>query len=244
MLSLSKACFQFGEKQIFNHVDLDIKQGEFVAILGPSGCGKSTLLRVLAELLPLNSGDLSYTTQKSPHKSMVFQEAQLLPWRTVRENVELSLVLRPGSFESVDRLIELVGLSGMSDHYPDELSGGMKMRVSLARALVSQPELLLMDEPFGALDEITRKIMGDEVLKFRTWFSSSVILVTHSIEEAVYLSDRVMVMSVQPGRWVMEHQVVLNNQRNREWKRSEDFQKQVNLLNDAIMSSIEGRSQS
>ncbi len=213
---------------------MDLKWEEFVAILGPSGCGKSTLLRVLARLLSLNSGVLHFDQNNPPQTSMVFQEPQLLPWRTVSANIALSLQLRKETWQSIDDVLSLVGLSAARDHYPDQLSGGMKMRVSLARALVSKPQLLLMDEPFSALDEITRKAMGDEVLGYRKWCNSSLVLVTHSVEEAVYLADRVLVMPKLAGPWVCEHKVITDGPRNLEWKRSVGFLSQVDKLSDAI----------
>lgn len=213
---------------------MDLKTEEFVAILGPSGCGKSTLLRVLARLLSLNSGVLHFDQNAPPQTSMVFQEPQLLPWRTVSANIALSLQLRKEAWQSIDEVLSLVGLSAARDHYPDQLSGGMKMRVSLARALVSKPQLLLMDEPFSALDEITRKAMGDEVLGYRKWCNSSLVLVTHSVEEAVYLADRVLVMPKLAGPWVCEHKVITDGSRNLEWKRSAGFLNQVDKLSEAI----------
>lgn len=238
MLKLEKACLSFGVNEVLHNLNVEIKSSEFTTILGPSGCGKSTLLRVMAELLPLNSGRLTFDKNQSPEKSMVFQEAQLLPWRTVSSNVELSLSLRPKQGVNVDEVLDLVGLGDVPKHYPDQLSGGMKMRVSLARALVGQPELLLMDEPFGALDEITRKAMGEEVLKFRSWFKSTVVLVTHSIEEAVFLSDRILVMPKSPSDWVLDYRVEAPDCRDKSWKRSEHFLKQTLLLSDAIADSM------
>jgi NitT/TauT family transport system ATP-binding protein len=224
---------------VIRDLNVEIKSSEFTTILGPSGCGKSTLLKVMAELLPLDSGHLSFTEGHSPEKSMVFQEAQLLPWRTVRSNVALSLELRPRQEINVDEVLSLVGLGEVPEHYPDQLSGGMKMRVSLARALVGQPELMLMDEPFGALDEITRKLMGEEVLKFRSWCSSTIVLVTHSIEEAVFLSDRILVMPKTAADWVLDYRVDAPDKRDKDWKRSDHFVHQVNLLSDAIAKSMQ-----
>ena len=238
MLKLDRALLKFADKVVLRDISLTVKPKEFTTILGPSGCGKSTLLRVLAQLLPLNAGILSGSEAIVNSMSMVFQEAQLLPWRNVRSNVELSLELRGGDSENVDALLTKVGLSDVGDHYPDQLSGGMKMRVSLARALVGRPQVLFMDEPFGALDEITRRQMGEEVLSFRQWWSSTVIMVTHSIEEALYLSDRILVMPLQPGPWVLDHQVQVESERNANWKRQESFHSQVEMLRTAIHQAM------
>lgn len=239
MFKLKQAGFKFGEREVFKDLNLSLKPKEFVAILGSSGCGKSTLLRVIGRLLSLTSGELTFCAAKPPVTSMVFQEPQLLPWRTVRSNIALSLQLRKQAWSSIDEVLSLVGLSGSGDRYPEQLSGGMKMRVSLARALVSKPELLLMDEPFSALDEITRKAMGDEVLGYRKWCKSSIVLVTHSVEEALYLADRVLVMPKQSGPWSCEHKVNTSGPRDLEWKRSAGFLSQVDKLSEAIAQGME-----
>lgn len=190
--------------------DLEIRRGQFVSIIGPSGCGKSTLLRIIAGLQRASEGTVLIDgrppreAQAAKAIGFVFQDPSLLPWRTVRANVGLPLSLnkRPGGWRP-EELIDLVGLSRFRDYYPHQLSGGMQQRVAIARALVTAPPLLLMDEPFGALDEITRGAMRYELL--RIWRSvegesRTVIFVTHSITEAVLLSDRVVVMTPQPGR--------------------------------------------
>jgi NitT/TauT family transport system ATP-binding protein len=191
-------------------IDLSVRQGEFVSVIGPSGCGKSTLLRIIGGLQQPTSGTVSVggrpprEAQERKDIGFVFQDASLLPWRTVRGNVRLPLeVNRRHGGSDPDRLIDLVGLSRFRDYHPHQLSGGMQQRVALARALVTSPGLLLMDEPFGALDEITRSAMRYELL--RVWRSAAgeqrtVVFVTHSITEAVLLSDRVVVMTPQPGR--------------------------------------------
>jgi NitT/TauT family transport system ATP-binding protein len=198
------------EVEALQGVDLEVRQGEFLSLLGPSGCGKSTLLRVVADLIPPSGGDIRVLGD-SPARArerrdigFVFQDAALLPWRNVLANVSLPLEVagakqRPGQ-PTPGELLQLVGLAGWEQAYPHELSGGMKQRVSIARALVSSPRILLMDEPFGALDEITRDRMNDELLRVWRETRTTVLFVTHSIYEAAYLGQRVMVMATRPGR--------------------------------------------
>jgi NitT/TauT family transport system ATP-binding protein len=190
-----------------NAVSLDVGPGEFFSIIGPSGCGKSTLLRIIGGLLDASSGELTVgsETVKGPHPwvGMVFQEESTFPWRTTLGNVEFGLEMRgvPANERKTKarEMIRLVGLSGFEERYPSELSGGMKQRVAIARALVLEPKILLMDEPFGALDEQTRIILGEELLRIRDALKQTIILVTHNINESVQLSDRVMVMTARPG---------------------------------------------
>jgi len=191
-------------------VTLDIADGEFVTIVGPSGCGKTTLLRVLSGLLSASSGTVELLGRRvscpSRKIGMVFQDPVLLPWRTVLENVMLPVVVlrldrRAYRRRALD-LLALVGLSGFEDKYPHELSGGMRQRVALARALVYDPALLLMDEPFGALDAMTREAMNLELQRIWRESGKTVAFITHSIPEAVFLGDRVVVMSPRPGRIV------------------------------------------
>jgi NitT/TauT family transport system ATP-binding protein len=193
-------------------VDLSIRAGEFVALIGPSGCGKSSFLRAVADLLPPRTlqGELRVngrsTQEARRHNAFafVFQDPTLAPWRTVAQNVNLPLEVVPSERRSGSRspqeLIDLVGLTGFEHVLPTTLSGGMRQRVAIARALTLEPSVLLMDEPFGALDELTRDRMHDELLGIWSTTTASVILVTHSIAEAVYLADRVVVMSPRPGR--------------------------------------------
>ncbi|MGB7034518.1 MAG: ABC transporter ATP-binding protein [Xanthobacteraceae bacterium] len=188
--------------------DIEVEEGEFLSIVGPSGCGKSTFLNILLGLIKPDSGELSLKGKKiagpGGDRAMVFQEFGLLPWRTVRHNIELGLELKkvPAAKRHAvaDRLIALVGLAGFESHYPHELSGGMKQRVGLARALATDPDVLLMDEPFAALDAQTRDLMQVELLRIWREAKKTVLFVTHQIDEAIYLSDRVMVMSKRPGR--------------------------------------------
>jgi NitT/TauT family transport system ATP-binding protein len=199
-----------GSEQVvaINDVSLDVSAGEFFSIIGPSGCGKSTLLRIIGGLLAASSGELTVGSDKvnGPHPwlGMVFQEESTFPWRTTLGNVEFGLEMRGVSQDQRRQksreMIRLVGLSGFEERYPSELSGGMKQRVAIARALVLEPKILLMDEPFGALDEQTRIILGEELLRIRDQLKQTIILVTHNINESVQLSDRVMIMTARPGR--------------------------------------------
>ena len=191
-----------------NNVSLDVNAGEFFSVIGPSGCGKSTLLRIIGGLLDASSGELMVGSEpvKGPHPwvGMVFQEESTFPWRTTLGNVEFGLEMRGVPVNErrakAREMIRLVGLSGFEERYPSELSGGMKQRVAIARALVLEPKILLMDEPFGALDEQTRIILGEELLRIQDELKQTIILVTHNINESVQLSDRVMVMTARPGR--------------------------------------------
>ena len=194
------------------NVSLQVGAGEFVSLIGPSGCGKSTLMRLIADLDAPTAGTVSVFGKPARQARLdqdygiAFQQAGLLPWRTVRENIELPLQLhgvgRAGRRARASELIELVGLGDFGDKHPDQLSGGMQQRVAIARSLAESPRLLLMDEPFGALDEMTRERMQTELARLRAETGAAVVFVTHSIPEAVYLSDRVVVMSPRPGRIV------------------------------------------
>ena len=196
-------------------IDLKVGEGELVTLLGPSGCGKSTLLRLMAGLTPPSEGDLQWwgggfdaVGQSGRRLVFVFQNPTLMPWARVLPNVRLPLDLAGASRGEADaaaeRALDQVGLKGFEQHYPREISGGMQMRVSIARALVTQPDLLLMDEPFGALDEITRNKLDGELLEWSRARGLTIVFVTHSIYEAVFLSTRVLVMSARPGRILRE----------------------------------------
>ncbi|GAB3663429.1 ABC transporter ATP-binding protein [Actinocorallia lasiicapitis] len=199
-----------GEVTAIASADLTVAPGEFVSLIGPSGCGKSTLLRLIADLVPPTTGTVTVAGEPAAEArrdrayGMVFQKPGLFDWRTVRKNVELPLELRgTGRAERRSRaaeMLDLVGLADFAEHYPSQLSGGMQQRVSIARALADAPPLLLMDEPFGALDEMTRERLQSELLRICSTTGTTVVFVTHSIDEAVYLSDRVAVMSARPGR--------------------------------------------
>ncbi len=191
-------------------VNLEIAQGEFVTVVGPSGCGKTTLLKILAGILQKSSGSIlvNGTPIERPTRQLgvVFQEALLLPWRNVLQNIMVPVEIQGldrSTFEaSARQLLRLVGLSGFEQKYPRELSGGMQQRVGIARALVHDPDFLLMDEPFGALDAMTREQMNLELLDIWAQKRKTVLLITHSIAEAVFLADRIVVMSPRPGRIV------------------------------------------
>jgi len=202
--------FAQGDVVALQDIDLAIEPGEFVSLIGPSGCGKSTLLRVIGDLIPPTSGTVTVNGKPAPRAradhdyGIVFQDAVLFDWRTVAKNVALPLEMlgwdRGRRKTRVDEMLALVELDGFGDHHPWQLSGGMQMRVAIARALAFSPALLLMDEPFGALDEMTRERLNMELLRIWDASLSTVIFVTHSIAEAVFLSTRVVVMSPRPGR--------------------------------------------
>jgi NitT/TauT family transport system ATP-binding protein len=188
-------------------IDLDIQAGEFLCIVGPSGCGKTTLLRILAGLEQQSSGTIDISREdraNRPLNSMVFQEQSIFPWMSVRDNVAFGLkaqgVGRMDRYRVVEPFIRKVGLSGFEDALPHQLSGGMKQRVSIARAFATDPEMLLMDEPFAALDEQTKLILQAELLRIWDELRKTVVYVTHSIDEAIVLADRILVMTARPGR--------------------------------------------
>ena len=191
-----------------SNVSLDVREGEFVCLLGASGCGKSTLLNMFAGFIPPSVGELRLRGEPirgiDPRCGMVFQSYALFPWKTVRENVAFGPKMRgAGRRERRDiaeRFIEMVGLSGFGDHYPTELSGGMQQRVTLARCLAADPEVLLMDEPFAALDAMTREILQEELGRIHMRSGKTVVFVTHNIDEALIMADRIVVMSPRPGR--------------------------------------------
>jgi len=187
--------------QALAHIDLNVRDGEFVSLLGPSGCGKSTALRLIAQLLTPSAGEISFPGGK-PQIGFVFQEPTLMPWANALENARLPLDLehKPQADDRAARALARVGLAGFEKAYPRELSGGMKMRVSIARAIAAEPKLLLMDEPFAALDELTRQSLNDDLLKLWREDGLTVIFVTHSVFESTYLSSRVVVMTPRPGR--------------------------------------------
>lgn len=199
-----------GQVQALATIDLTVAAGEFVSLIGPSGCGKSTLMRLIADLDEPTGGSVAVFGKSARQARLdqdygiAFQSAGLLPWRTVAANVALPLELHGVASGTrsvrVTELLEMVGLADFADRYPDQLSGGMQQRVAIARALAEQPRLLLMDEPFGALDEMTREKMQSDLVRISAETGAAVVFVTHSIPEAVFLSDRVVVMSPRPGR--------------------------------------------
>src|SRR5580698_10502231 len=225
-------------------IDLTSVPGEFVCLLGPSGCGKSTLLKLIAGLVAPSSGMIdwpqsTYNADGSPEPALgfVFQEPTLLPWRTAADNVYLPLLLagvnRQEARERVSEALAQVGLSAFADSYPRQLSGGMKMRVSIARALVTRPKILLMDEPFAALDEITRTKLNDELLQLFARQGLTVIFVTHSVYESVYLSSRIVVMTTQPGRVTAQIPIEVNYPRSEEFRTSPPYNERCTLVSAA-----------
>lgn len=218
----------------FNKLSLKVDAGRFVVLIGPSGCGKSTLLRTMADLLASTEGDVRIFGQEPAEArrkrriSFVFQDATLLPWRTVRQNVTLPITV--GKWSKLQRecrspkeLIELVGLAGRENAYPHELSGGQRQRVAIARALVTKPDVLFMDEPFGALDEITRDKLNEEMLKIWRETRTTVVFVTHSLTEAAFLGQSVVVMGTNPGRLVAKVELDARKPENRIDRASSEF---------------------
>ncbi|MBR20786.1 MAG: ABC transporter ATP-binding protein [Euryarchaeota archaeon] len=198
MIAISKVSKHFDEVQALAEVNLDIATGEFISIVGPSGCGKSTLLRIIADLVSTNG-----SVTKPNKGAFVFQDSALLPWRTVQKNVELLMELEGGTSNKkvkAKKALEQVGLTGFEKNYPHQLSGGMKMRLSLARSLLLDPEYILLDEPLSAVDELTREVLQEELYGMWARDKFTAILVTHNIAEAVYLSNRVVIMSPRPGK--------------------------------------------
>ncbi len=213
-------------------VSFSVPEGNFITLVGPSGCGKSTLLQILAGLIPASSGGVAIdgqpVTGPSPGKvGVMFQDAWLLPWKTAVENIEFPLALR--KVKPAERrkralpLLDLVGLASFADRYPDELSGGMRQRVAIARCLVQEPQVLLMDEPFAALDEQTRTRMGNELLQIWEKSGGTVVFVTHGLTEAIYLADTVFVMGARPGRIIERITVPLPRPRSIDMIGSERF---------------------
>jgi NitT/TauT family transport system ATP-binding protein len=209
-------------------MDLDINRGEFVSIVGPSGCGKSTFLKIVNGLLPATEGEIEIrSTSKGQDHAMVFQDSSLFPWYTVIGNVAYGLVCqgvkRKEAYERALPLIRLVGLEGFENKYPYQLSGGMQQRANLARALTVDPEILLMDEPFAALDAQTRELMQVELIRIWSQARKTVVFITHQIDEAIFLSDRVLVMSARPGKILADITIDLPRPRDLEIKRTPAF---------------------
>jgi len=230
-------------------VDLTIRPGEFVSLLGPSGCGKSTLLKLTAGLVAPSAGTIdwpqsTYDVSGTPEPALgfVFQEPTLLPWRTVAENVYLPLLLagagKQETRDRVDEVLALVGLSAFAKSHPRQLSGGMKMRVSIARALVTRPKILLMDEPFAALDEITRIKLNDDLLDLFARRGLTVIFVTHSVYESVYLSSRIVVMSSRPGRISADIPIEAHYPRTEEYRTSTLYNERCRFVSAALRHAM------
>jgi NitT/TauT family transport system ATP-binding protein len=231
-----------GGLRALDSLSFSVYPQEFVCVLGPSGSGKSTLLRILSGLLNPTSGSVFYRGEKVTRPwlgvGLVFQKANLMPWRTVLENIVLPLELRRTpevvSQAKARELVDLVGLQGFESSLPGDLSGGMAQRVAIARALVHEPDVLLLDEPFGSLDALTRERMGAELLQIWNAHQKTVIMVTHSIPEALFLADRVLVLSPRPGRLRLDLRVDLPRPRDPEILYTPDFGKLARQLRDAI----------
>ncbi|MEM6824794.1 MAG: ABC transporter ATP-binding protein [Pseudomonadota bacterium] len=232
-----------GEVVALRRLSLDVNEGDFISLLGPSGCGKSTALRLMAGLMPPTLGRIDWEGgQSADDLGVVFQEPTLMPWATVSHNVWLPFRIRGQSFRSVkdkiDEALELVGLEKFRDAYPRELSGGMKMRVSIARALVTRPRLILMDEPFAALDEMTRQKLNDDLLSLKDQIGATVVFVTHSVFESVFLSDRILVMAARPGRIISEIEVPEAYPRGLEWRTSKRYGEYARKTSDTLNSAL------
>jgi NitT/TauT family transport system ATP-binding protein len=230
-------------------MSLDVERGEFLSLLGPSGCGKSTALRIIAGLGGPSSGSIDWPSSKINSRGLpegdvgfVFQEPTLMPWQTVFGNVYLPLRLQSVSKSAArDRIMETlasVGLADFAEAYPRELSGGMKMRVSIARALVTKPKLLLMDEPFAALDEITRQKLNDDVLRLWKQSGVTVIFVTHSVFESAYLSNRIVVMKARPGQVFADMPLKTSGARDAEYRTSEEYRATTHEVSHALHEAI------
>jgi len=236
--------FQAGDLTALQSIDLDVRPGELVSLIGPSGCGKSTLLRVIGDLVEPSSGKVVVNGKRARQArqdgdyGIVFQDPVLYDWRTVAKNISLPLELLGWSkarrTERVDELLALVELQGFGGHHPWQLSGGMQQRVSIARALSFSPALLLMDEPFGALDEMTRERLNAELLRIWEASGSTIVFVTHSIAEAVFLSSRVVVMSRRPGRIAAIVEIDLPQPRNADTREEPHFFELVTAVRDRL----------
>jgi NitT/TauT family transport system ATP-binding protein len=246
VVSVRSVTKSFGARGVtaLQDIDLDVRPGEFVSLIGPSGCGKSTLLRVIGDLVEPTSGEIVVNGKSARQARLdrdygiVFQDPVLYDWRTVAKNIAMPLELlrwdRAKRADRVAEMIELVELQGFADHHPWQLSGGMQQRVSIARALSFSPALLLMDEPFGALDEMTRERLNSELLRIWEASASTIVFVTHSISEAVFLSQRVVVMSRRPGRIAAVVDVDLRQPRNADTREEPRFFELVTIVRDRL----------
>ena len=231
-----------GVTPVFEGLNLAIEKGEFVTLVGVSGAGKSTLLRVIADLIPAFRGTVRVDTPEDPARrpiAMVFQSANLMPWRRVRDNITLGLegieVSEQVKQERVESTLDLIGLSAYADRWPYQLSGGQKQRIGIARGLAVDPDILLMDEPFGALDAITRTALQDELLRIWRETGKSILFVTHDIEEAVYLGDRVLLLGDVPAHIVNEYRIDIDRAERRE---SEAFLREVEKVRGGLEQAI------
>ncbi|MCE9645440.1 MAG: ABC transporter ATP-binding protein [Chloroflexi bacterium] len=227
-----------GGLRALDDISFEVHPREFICFLGPSGSGKTTLLRILASLLPPTSGQVNFIRNEHPEIGMVFQQANLMPWRSVMENIKLPLELQGMDAAServkAQELVDLVGLNGFEESWPRELSGGMAQRVAIARALIHDPDLLLLDEPFGSLDAITRERMWTELSRIWQVRQKTVIMVTHSINESLFLADRVLVLTQRPGKIKLDVEVDLPRPRKDDIRYTPHFGKLARKLREAI----------
>lgn len=235
----------YNSLRVLNDINLQVKEGEFISVVGPSGCGKTTLLKILGGLLAPTRGELVVkgnsidVAVKRRDFGFVFQNPVLLPWRNVLQNIELPLEVIGDRtpFAESEKLIDLVGLEGFSEYYPSALSGGMKQRVAIARALVFNPDILLMDEPFGALDELIRERLNLELLRIWQETRKTIVFVTHSISEAVFLSSRVIMFSERPAKVIGVREIDLPLPRTSETRQSKEYFQHVTWLRNQLKES-------
>lgn len=241
LLKLEHVVKSFETKTVLKDLHLELQAGEFLCLLGPSGCGKSTLLRILAGLEKATSGRITWPTEKN--FAFVFQESELLPWRSALENVRLPLELnsdksREEQNKKALEALQRVGLADAARAFPQELSGGMKMRVSIARALISIPRILFMDEPFSSLDEVTRFDLQNQLRELAETERLTVVFVTHSSFEAAFLADRVLLMANQGGHILLDQKIHYLEKRKDSLRQSQDYQKQVALISAKMRESF------
>jgi len=246
LLSLDHVDKVFGASTVaLRDMQLEVRQGDFISLLGPSGCGKSTALRLIAGLMQPTRGRVRWEEPEARDTlGVVFQEPTLMPWATVADNVWLPLRIKGKSrgevMPAIEEALATVGLTGFEDAYPRELSGGMKMRVSIARALVTRPRLILMDEPFAALDEITRFKLNNDLLAMREKLDCTVIFVTHSVFESVFLSDRIVIMAARPGRVIRELGVEEPYPRTEDFRTSTEYVAHCREASEALARAMDG----
>ena len=246
ILRLQKVYKNFGkneELKVLQNISIDIEKNQFLSILGPSGSGKSTLLRLVGGLIKPSQGKILFNDKEfkdTPDElAIVFQDANLMPWRTVAQNITLPLeICGINDIKEIKKMVEysidLVGLNGFENAYPANLSGGMAQRVSLARALIQNPDMLLLDEPFGALDAITREKMGEELLQIWQKQKQTILMITHSIQEAVFLSDRIVVLSNIPAKIILDINIEFSRPRTSEIRYTKQFGEYVKKIYQAI----------
>jgi NitT/TauT family transport system ATP-binding protein len=243
LLTLSAVAKHFDNGvEAVRHVDIGVESGEFLSLVGPSGCGKSTVLRIVAGLIAPSAGTVAFPGGR-PELGFVFQEPTLMPWADATTNARLPLDLKGMPRDEAQtravRALHRVGLQGFEKAYPRELSGGMKMRVSIARAIAAEPKLLLMDEPFAALDELTRQALNDDLLKLAREDAITVLFVTHSVFESAYLSSRVVVMTPRPGRIAADIRLAPPPSRDIAWRMTQDFADGARRVSVALRQAME-----